>query len=117
MRCFVVGVLMGAIALPAQAQNLVIPDTTLGAERSVIENRSGFDAITGGATRGTGLFHSFSEFNVGDRASVQFVVRPEIQNIFARVTGGNASNILGAIGTGIEKGDGSLTGTTASCFY
>jgi filamentous hemagglutinin family protein len=110
---------MGAIgcsAVDAQAQNLVVPDGTLGNEKSIVENRTGFDAITGGATRGTGLFHSFSEFNVGDRGDVQFVARPEIQNIFARVTGGNASNILGAIGTGVEKGDGSLGGTTASLF-
>jgi filamentous hemagglutinin family protein len=117
MKTLVLGVLMsGAIALPTQAQNLVVPDATLGNEGSIVEPRSGFDAIQGGATRGTGLFHSFSEFNVGDRGSVQFVARPEIQNIFARVTGGNGSNILGAIGTGVEKGDGSLGGTTASLF-
>jgi filamentous hemagglutinin family protein len=116
MKRIFLGILMSAIALPTQAQNLVIPDATLGNEGSIVEPRTGFDAIQGGATRGTGLFHSFSEFNVGDRGSVQFVARPEIQNIFARVTGGNGSNILGAIGTGIEKGDGSLGGTTASLF-
>jgi filamentous hemagglutinin family protein len=117
MKIIVLGVLMsGAIALPTQAQNLVVPDATLGNEGSIVEPRPGFDAIKGGATRGTGLFHSFSEFGVGDRGSVQFVARPEIQNIFARVTGENVSNILGAIGTGVEKGDGSLGGTTASLF-
>jgi filamentous hemagglutinin family protein len=117
MRTVLLGVLMsGAIALPTQAQNLVVPDATLGNEGSIVESRPGFDAIKGGATRGTGLFHSFSEFNVGDRGSVEFVARPEIQNIFARVTGGNVSNILGAIGTAIEKGDGTLGSTTANLF-
>jgi filamentous hemagglutinin family protein len=116
MKSIVLGILMGAIALPTHAQNLVVPDATLGNDRSIVEPRPGFDAIKGGATRGTGLFHSFSEFGVGDRGSVEFVARPEIQNIFARVTGGNGSNILGAIGTAIEKGDGSLGSTTANLF-
>jgi filamentous hemagglutinin family protein len=116
MKSIVLGILMGAIALPTQAQNLVVPDATLGNERSIVEARPRFDAITGGATRGTGLFHSFSEFNVGDRGTVEFVARPEIQNIFARVTGGNVSNILGSIGTAVDKGDGSLGSTTANLF-
>jgi filamentous hemagglutinin family protein len=116
MKSIVLGILMSAIALPTQAQNLIVPDATLGNEGSIVENRPGFDAITGGATRGTGLFHSFNEFNVGDRGTVEFVARPEIQNIFARVTGGNVSNILGAIGTAIEKGDGTLGSTTANLF-
>jgi filamentous hemagglutinin family protein len=116
MKSIVLGILMSTIALPTQAQNLIVPDATLGNEGSIVEPRPGFDAIQGGATRGTGLFHSFSEFNVGDRGTVEFIARPEIQNIFARVTGGNGSNILGAIGTAIEKGDGSLGGSTASLF-
>jgi filamentous hemagglutinin family protein len=115
MKTVVLGVLMsGAIALPTQAQNLVVPDATLGNERSIVESRPGFDAIQGGATRGTGLFHSFSEFGVGDRAAVNFLVTPQIQNIFARVTGNSASSIQGSLGTRID--DAALSPSTASLF-
>jgi filamentous hemagglutinin family protein len=114
MKSLVLGVLISAIALPTQAQNLVVPDATLGNERSIVEARPGFDAITGGATRGTGLFHSFSEFNVGDRAAVNFLVTPQIQNIFARVTGNSASSIQGTLGTRID--DAALSPSTASLF-
>jgi filamentous hemagglutinin family protein len=105
----------GAIVLPTQAQNLVVPDATLGNERSIVEPRIGFDAIQGGATRGTGLFHSFSEFNVGDRGNVRFAVQPEIQNIFARVTGNNASQILGTLGTGVFRGG--ILGTSSANLF
>jgi filamentous hemagglutinin family protein len=114
MRRLVLGVLMSAIALPAQAQNLVVPDARLGNEASIVEPRIGFDAIRGGATRGTGLFHSFSEFGVGDRAAVRFLVTPQIQNIFARVTGTGISNIQGSLGTRID--DAVLSTSTASLF-
>jgi filamentous hemagglutinin family protein len=115
MRQVVIGVLFsGAIALPTQAQNLVVPDATLGNERSIVETRPDFDAIKGGATRGTGLFHSFSEFGVGDRATVRFLVTPQIQNIFARVTGNGVSNIQGSLGTRID--DAALSASTASLF-
>jgi filamentous hemagglutinin family protein len=115
MKTLVLGVLMsGAIALPTQAQNLVVPDATLGNEGSIVEPRPGFDAIQGGATRGTGLFHSFSEFGVGDRATVRFLVTPQIQNIFARVTGTGVSNIQGSLGTRID--DAALSASTASLF-
>jgi filamentous hemagglutinin family protein len=44
------------------------------------------------------LFHSFQEFNVGQGRSVYFANPAQIQNILSRVTGGNASNILGRLG-------------------
>jgi filamentous hemagglutinin family protein len=100
------------IATPAIAQS-IIPDNTLGAESSIVQPRNGFEAITGGATRGTGLFHSFSQFNVGDRLNTQFLVAPAIQTIFARVTGNETSNILGTLGTKLDDG---ITPSTASLF-
>jgi filamentous hemagglutinin family protein len=111
------GGLMGAIGLLAvdvRAQSLIVPDNTLGGERSIVVPGLGFEAIQGGATRGAGLFHSFSEFNVGDRASVRFLVTPQIQNIFARVTGTGISNIQGSIGTKIDNS--TLSSSTASLF-
>jgi large exoprotein involved in heme utilization and adhesion len=55
--------------LPAKAQ--ITPDSTLGNEPSQIKSDvlikgSNADQINGGATRGSNLFHSFSEFNIKD---------------------------------------------------
>lgn len=86
---------------PAFAQ--ITPDNTLGAESSrltpnvPIGGDSG-DLIVGGATRGSNLFHSFSDFNVNDGQRVYFGNPSGIQNILTRVTGGNASSILGTLG-------------------
>jgi filamentous hemagglutinin family protein len=99
-----IALLLTPIATPAIAQSLIVPDTTLGVESSIMTPRPGFEAITGGATRGTGLFHSFSEFSVGDRLNAQFLVAPNIQIIFARVTGDVASDILGTLGTKLDDG-------------
>ncbi len=85
----------------AKAQ--ITPDDTLGAEGSVVKpnvNIKGLpaDLIEGGATRGANLFHSFSEFNVGERRGAYFANPAGIQNIFSRVTGTNPSDILGTLG-------------------
>jgi filamentous hemagglutinin family protein len=105
---------IGCLASEARAQSLIVPDNTLGNEGSIVESRPDFDAIKGGATSGTGLFHSFSEFGVGDRATIRFLVTPQIQNIFARVTGSGVSNIQGFLGTRID--DAALSASTASLF-
>jgi filamentous hemagglutinin family protein len=105
---------IGLLAIEVRAQSLIVPDNTLGNEGSIVESRPGFDAIKGGATRETGLFHSFSEFGVGDRATVNFLVTPQIQNIFARVTGPGISDIQGSLGTRID--DAALSLSTASLF-
>ena len=102
---------MSAMALPAAgiafSDNYtlaqIIPDGTLGAEGSVIIpnaniNNLPAELIEGGATRGVNLFHSFSEFNIGDIQRVYFANPIGIENIFSRVTGNNPSNILGTLG-------------------
>jgi filamentous hemagglutinin family protein len=88
-------------ANPAVAQ--ITPDATLGTESSVVTpnlNIRGLptDQINGGAVRGTNLFHSFQEFNVGDGQRVYFANPAGIENILSRVTGNNLSNILGTLG-------------------
>ncbi|PHM07971.1 two-partner secretion domain-containing protein, partial [Nostoc sp. 'Peltigera malacea cyanobiont' DB3992] len=88
-------------ALPAHAQ--ITPDKTLGAEASqlkqnLIINGALDDKIEGGATRGSNLFHSFSEFNIENGQRVYFANPTGIENILTRVTGGNASNIFGTLG-------------------
>ena len=85
------------------AQSNIVPDATLGAERSfVVPNFNGLpvEAIGGGAVRGQNLFHSFQEFNVSEgRGAYFFSPNAAIQNILARVTGNNPSQILGTLGT------------------
>ncbi|NJN74793.1 MAG: filamentous hemagglutinin N-terminal domain-containing protein, partial [Limnothrix sp. RL_2_0] len=56
------------------------------------------DLIEGGATRGTNLFHSFSDFNILDSHRVYFANPAGIESILARVTGSNQSNIFGTLG-------------------
>lgn len=106
-KALMVGVLAvcGAIA-PAThilAQSNITPDDTLGAERSnVIQNFIGLpvEVITDGAQRGQNLFHSFREFNVSaGRGAYFFSPDAAIQNILARVTGTNRSDISGVLGT------------------
>ncbi|MEH1858390.1 MAG: filamentous hemagglutinin N-terminal domain-containing protein [Nostoc sp.] len=91
---------VGAIAVsihPTFAQ--LTPDNSLGKERSqVIPLNQNNDGIVGGAARGTNLFHSFQDFNVGVGRGVYFANPEGITNIFSRVTGGNSSNIFGSLG-------------------
>ena len=87
---------------PAGAIAQIIPDNTLGPESSravsdTINNLPG-DRISGGATRGSSLFHSFREFNIGEGRGAYFENPSGIANIFTRVTGGQSSNILGTLG-------------------
>ncbi|BAY62367.1 filamentous hemagglutinin outer membrane protein [Calothrix brevissima NIES-22] len=86
---------------PAQAQ--ITPDNTLGAESSQLIpdipiNGVNYDFIEGGAQRGSNLFHSFSQFNINESQRVYFSNPNGVQNILTRVTGGQASNILGILG-------------------
>jgi filamentous hemagglutinin family protein len=87
---------------PSGAIAQIIPDNTLGPEssRTVPDtiNNLPSDRIDGGATRGSSLFHSFSEFNIGQGRGAYFGNPSGITNIFSRVTGGNPSNILGTLG-------------------
>ncbi len=80
----------------------IIPDNTLGAASSVVtpDNINGLesDRISGGAVRGSNLFHSFQEFNIDAGKGAYFDNPAAIQNIFSRVTGSNPSNILGTLG-------------------
>ncbi|MCC5610079.1 filamentous hemagglutinin N-terminal domain-containing protein [Nostoc sp. CHAB 5834] len=86
------------------AQSQIIPDDTLGAERSYIDENKPFgdnvDVLTGGATQGNNLFHSFKELNVSeDRTALFRSPSSNIQNILVRVTGSSRSEIYGTLGT------------------
>lgn len=118
--CLAIG---GAIASSnancAFAQSVIIPDRTLGSESSrVVPNYGGsaVELLTGGATRGTNLFHSFLELNVSERRGAYFLSpSTNIQNIVARVTGRNRSEIRGTLGT-FQIIDGNVATSNANLF-
>jgi filamentous hemagglutinin family protein len=88
-------------AMPALAQSVpsnIVPDSTLGNQRSIVDRINTLESIRGGSQRGQNLFHSFSEFNVGDGQRLYFANPTSVQNILTRVTGTSASNILGTLG-------------------
>jgi filamentous hemagglutinin family protein len=101
MRCFAISntCALWAIAVSGNyAVAQVASDNTLGAESSLVTSpRPGAFQIDGGATRGTNLFHSFSEFSVPSNGAAYFNNALNIQNIMTRVTGGSVSNIDGLI--------------------
>jgi filamentous hemagglutinin family protein len=53
--------------------------------------------ITGGTQAATNLYHSFQQFGLTQGQIANFMSNPSIQNILARVTGGNASVINGLV--------------------
>jgi filamentous hemagglutinin family protein len=81
----------------------VIPDNSLGKESSTVTNGAEVkqqlvDLISGGATRDNNLFHSFTEFSIPEAAKVYFANPEGITNILTRITGKDASEILGTLG-------------------
>lgn len=70
-------------------------DGTVGSQ--VTSPIPGAFLIEGGATRGSNLFHSFTEFSVPSNGLAHFNNLTPIQNIISRVTGGSVSNIDGLI--------------------
>ncbi len=108
--CRQLGIVLGVSSVvifsgnPALAQSNIVPDNTLGVGENsiVIPNLFGLpiELITGGAQREQNIFHSFTEFNIAVGRGTYFL-SPDaaIQNILARVTGSNPSEILGTLGT------------------
>lgn len=76
----------------------ITPDTSLGSDNSVVNDTgNGIDTITGGATRGSNLFHSFEQFSIPNGRAALFDNGANIQNILTRVTGGSRSEIDGIL--------------------
>ncbi len=97
------GAIAYTLTLTPRAIAQIIPDNSLGAERSIVTpnvNHPGgaSDRIDGGAIRGSNLFHSFQDFNVGNLQRVYFANPAGIENILGRVTGSQVSQILGTLG-------------------
>lgn len=103
-RVWCSGIVALAIAalLPESAMAQLTPDSSLGAEQSIVVpgtvNGLPADLIQGGAQRGSLLFHSFRDFNVSEGGRTYFGNPTEVENVFMRVTGTTASNIFGTLG-------------------
>ncbi|MFP5269888.1 filamentous hemagglutinin N-terminal domain-containing protein [Coleofasciculus sp.] len=75
----------------------IIPDETWGTEKFVVTPNVDF-LIQAGTRRGFNLFHSFEQFDITEGGSVYFDSPQGIENIFSRVRGNDASDILGTLG-------------------
>jgi filamentous hemagglutinin family protein len=94
---------LSCLARVASVEAQIVPDRTLGNESSRVTPNVTIkglpsDRIDGGAVRGVNLFHSFQDFNIGSGRGAYFANPNGIANILTRVTGSNASNILGTLG-------------------
>ena len=94
-------VAVGLLGRGVIAQNLIVPDDSLGNNSSVVTPvTASIDSIEGGAISESNLFHSFQEFNIAEGKGAYFFTAPNnIQNIFSRVTGNSLSEIFGTLGT------------------
>jgi filamentous hemagglutinin family protein len=93
LRSLLLGLFLGSVIIvPVQAQITV--DGTTNTNLTPIDNGIRIDD---GNRAGDNLFHSFSEFSIGNGSEAFFNNANNIVNIFSRVTGGNISNIDGLI--------------------
>ncbi|MBD1854494.1 MULTISPECIES: beta strand repeat-containing protein [Leptolyngbya] len=90
-----VALLGETIVETARVQAQVIPDGTLP---TAVTTPNNLDFMIDGGTRsGNNLFHSFSQLSIPTGGSALFNNATDVQTIFARVTGGGASNIDGLL--------------------
>ncbi len=95
-------IIINLLSIPAPSLSQIVPDSSLGRNRSVVTNGTIKDVnseiISGGYNAGSSLLHSFREFNITSGTGAYFSNPTGIQNIVARVTGFNSSSILGTLG-------------------
>lgn len=87
--------LLLGVACPAALAQISVP---VGDHTGTIVNQNGntFD-ITGGTQAGANLFHSLQQFGLNQGQIANFLANSSVQNILARVTGGQASVINGLV--------------------
>lgn len=89
----ILGTSLNLLAGNAIAQ--VIPDGSVPTNVTSPDNLN--FAIEGGGRSGSNLFHSFRQFSIPTTGSATFNNPVDVQNIFARITGGEVSNIDGIL--------------------
>ena len=83
--------------LCASGKTLLAQVTSDNTVNTQVNQNGSVAEITGGQTRGGNLFHSFQDFSIPVGNEAAFNNTNDVINIFSRVTGGNISNIDGAI--------------------
>ncbi len=91
------GVLALILSHSAEIAAEVITDGSLGGAAQSLPGPNYAIGQSLGQTQGGNVFHSFAQFNILTRESANFQVATDINNIFARVTGGTSSYIDGQI--------------------
>ena len=92
--CSCLGFMVGTQGAIAQS---IIPAND--GTQTIVNQAGNHYNITGGqlSSDQLNLFHSFQQFGVPQNGSANFLTSPQIQNIFSRVTGGQASIINGLL--------------------
>ena len=88
--------LLECVFLQSLASAQVVPDSTLGADNSLVSGDTDV-RIDGGAQKGGNLFHSFEAFSVPEGGAVLFNNTLDVDRILTRITGPNATAIDGLI--------------------
>jgi len=85
---------LGGFVVPAYGQS-IIPASD-GTGTAVVQTGNHYQ-IEGGTVAGSNLFHSFQQFGLTAAEVAAFLADPTTQNIFARVIGGDPSQINGLL--------------------
>jgi filamentous hemagglutinin family protein len=95
-------VAFGLVVFPSIARSApgVVLDGSMGPQ-GALPGPNFLITASMGQQIGPNLFHSFSDFNLTSSQSATFTGPAQIQNIIARVTGGNPSSIDGSINSQI----------------
>lgn len=102
MKCNLIVFITAAVSSSAFAG--IETDGSVGAATTL--NGPFFDINSNlGKQVGGNLFHSFSEFSVGNGETANFTGPGSVSNIIGRVSGGNASSINGTIRSSISDAD------------
>ncbi|NJL09253.1 MAG: filamentous hemagglutinin N-terminal domain-containing protein [Calothrix sp. SM1_7_51] len=85
-----------SVNYPVQAESIIPANDGTG---TVVNQNNNQINITGGTVSrdGANLFHSFSRFGLTENQIANFLSQPDIQNILARVNGGDISVINGLL--------------------
>lgn len=101
IRRVLYGLFCGPLWAAAVTAQTVIPDGTVPTQVQFAPDGEGI-VVTGGSSRGVNLFHSFETFSPGSSAvlfDLQLDGFGEVEHIFSRVTGADASQIDGLLQT------------------
>lgn len=87
---------LGGMGFLSSASAQIRPDATLPIN-SEVRSEGTIQRILGGTQAGQNLFHSFRQFDLPTGTTAYFDQNPALTNIFARITGGQASTLDGVL--------------------